>query len=317
MPELAELNRFWIRVRLHRPSTTAIAALRRSSSTASYRRLPGTVPRGRGRIDRPDFRRSAVQHRLRLRRLRRPPRRRGRTSTGRMAWGREVVRVLKPDRHVLAGDRRRVRRRAEGHVPPRAGPVAAELGDLVLHVRRQLHEEVQPQPRPPVLLREGPQTFHLQRRGDPRALGAAAGLRRRAGQPQGPAAGRHLDPPPAGRARRLRARRATPGTSRGSAARSRSAPAGTAARCPSSSWAGSSAPARTPATSCSTRSAAAARRWPSPRSSTGGSSASSSRPTTPRRSRPGSTPRTPASRSTAAPSRPPGARDAGSRAKSR
>ena len=38
----------------------------------------------------------------------------------------------------------------------------------------------------------------------------------------------------------------TPGTSRASAARSRSGPAGTAARCPSSCWAGSSAPARNP-----------------------------------------------------------------------
>ena len=167
------------------------------------------------------------------------------------------------------------------HLPPRAGPVAAELGDLVLHVRGPLHQEVQPQPRPPVLLREGPEAFHLQRPGDPRPLGAAARLRRRAGQPRGPAPRRHLDPPPAGRPRRLRRPRATPGTSPASAAPSRSAPAGTAARCPSSSWAGSSAPARTPATSSSTRSAAAARRWPSPRSWTAASSASSSPPTTP------------------------------------
>ena len=54
--------------------------------------------------------------------------------------------------------------------------------------------------------------------------------------------------------------RRTPGTSRASAARSRSAPAGTAARCPSSSWAASSAPARTPANWSSTPSAAAAPR---------------------------------------------------------
>ena len=128
-------------------------------------------------------------------------------------------------------------------------------------------QEVQPQPCPPVLLREGPQTFHLQRRGDPRPLGPAAGLRRRPGQPRGPPPRRHLDPPPAGRPRRLRRPRATPGTSPASAAPSRSAPAGTAARCPSSSWAGSSAPARTPASPSSTPSAAAARRWPSPRSS--------------------------------------------------
>ena len=48
-----------------------------------------------------------------------------------------------------------------------------------------------------------PEDVHLQRRrpGDPRALGPATGLRRPAGQPQGPPARRHLDPPAAGSAR--------------------------------------------------------------------------------------------------------------------
>ena len=203
------------------------------------------------------------------------------TSTGRGRGSREVVRVLKPDGTFWLAIGDEFAAELKVHLPPRAGPVAAELGDLVLHVRGPLHEEVQPEPRPPVLLREGPEAFTFNDAGDPRPLGAAARLLRRAGQPQGPAPRRHLDPPPAGRPRRLRPPTATPGTSPASAARSRSAPAGTAARCPSSSWAGSSAPARTPATSCSTPSAAAARRWSSPRSSTAASSASSSRPTTP------------------------------------
>ena len=56
------------------------------------------------------------------------------------------------DRVVLRGHRRRVRRRDEGP-PRRPGPDAAELDRLALHLRRQLHEEVQPQPRPHLLLR--------------------------------------------------------------------------------------------------------------------------------------------------------------------
>ena len=50
-------------------------------------------------------------------------------------------------RHLLAGHRRRVRRRAEGDRPPRSRVHLRSWVDLVLHVRRQLHEEVQPQPR--------------------------------------------------------------------------------------------------------------------------------------------------------------------------
>ena len=183
-------------------------------------------------------------------------------------------------RHVLAGDRRRVRRRAEGDRPPRARAVAAELGDLVLHVRRPLQEEVQPEPRPLVLLREGPQDVSpstTTRSASPRPGSSSTSTRGptpRAASPTTPGSSAPRTSPTASPPR------ATPGTSPASAARSRSAPAGTAARCPSSSWAGSSAPARTPARSSSTRSAAAARPWPWPRSSTAASSASSSPPTT-------------------------------------
>ena len=45
-----------------------------------------------------------------------------------------------------------------------------------------------------------PTDFTFNADDDPRALGPAAGLRRRAGESQGPAARRHLDPPPAGSA---------------------------------------------------------------------------------------------------------------------
>ena len=53
---------------------------------------------------------------------------------------------------VLRGDRRRVRGRAEGPAR-RARADHAELDRLALHVRRELHAEVQPQPRPHLLLR--------------------------------------------------------------------------------------------------------------------------------------------------------------------
>ena len=164
------------------------------------------------------------------------------------AWGREVVRVLKPDGTfwLAIGDEYAAELKVIFH--RELGLSLAELGDLVLHVRGPLHEEVQPQSRPPVLLREGPQTFHVQRPGDPRPLGAATGLLRRAGQPR--RAGCPTTPGSSARrtSRTASPPRATPGTFPASAAPSRSAPAGTAARCPSSSWAGSSAPARTPAT---------------------------------------------------------------------
>ena len=122
------------------------------------------------------------------------------------SWGREVVRALKPDGTFWLAIGDEYRRRAEGPLPPRARAVAAKLGDLVLHVRGQLHEEVQPQPRPLVLLRAGPQTFYFQRPVDSCSLGAATGLLRLSGQPRRPSSRRHLDSTPAGRPRRLRSR---------------------------------------------------------------------------------------------------------------
>ena len=90
------------------------------------------------------------------------------------------------DRHVLAGHRRRIRRRAEA---PLAGDRLhlPQLGHLVLHVRRQLQAQVQPLARPPVPLRQGPEEVHVQleRPGQSRPLGPATGLRRHAGQPAG------------------------------------------------------------------------------------------------------------------------------------
>ena len=77
--------------------------------------------------------------------------------------------------------------------------------DLVLHVRRQLHAQVQPLARPFVLLRQGSEKFHLSagRPGKSRPLGPAARLCRRAGQSAGPLAGRHVDPASAGLERLL------------------------------------------------------------------------------------------------------------------
>ena len=253
----------------------------RWSSTGCTRETAWRLfPTGCVEFRRPGLRRSAVQHRLRLRRLRRPPRSRAVPRLDAALGPRGRARA-EARRHVLAGDRRRVRGRAEGPLPPRAGPVAAELGDLVLHLRRELHEEVQPQPRPPVLLREGPEAVHVQRprRSASPPPGSWSTPTRaptpRAGCPTTPGSSARRTCPTASRPTR------TPGTSPASAAPSRSAPAGTAARCPSSSWAGSSAPARTPARSCSTPSPAAARRWPSPRSWAAATWASSSRPNTP------------------------------------
>ena len=86
-----------------------------------------------------------------------------------------------------------------------------------------------------------PKQLHVQRRRDPRPLGPAIGLRRRPGEPRRPAARRHLDPSAARLAGGISGRTRTPGIFPASAARSRSGPAGTAARCPNNCWAGSSA----------------------------------------------------------------------------
>ena len=43
-----------------------------------------------------------------------------------------------------------------------AGPVLPKLGDLVLHVRRELQIQIQPQPHASVSFREGPEEFHVQ-----------------------------------------------------------------------------------------------------------------------------------------------------------
>ena len=90
-------------------------------------------------------------------------------------------------------------------------------------------------------------------------------------------------------------RRATPGMFPAFAAPSRSVPAGMAARCPSSFWAGSSVPARTPARSCSILLAAVAPRLSSPRNWTDAFSASSSLRITPQPSPLASKPPGPAS----------------------
>ena len=103
----------------------------------------------------PGLRRPAVQHRLRVRRVRRPP------GQGRLpGLDREVARgrgaVLKPTGSffLAIGDEYA----AEHKVRLDAlGPDAAQLDRLALHVRRELHQEVQPQPRPHLLLRPRPE----------------------------------------------------------------------------------------------------------------------------------------------------------------
>ena len=240
-------------------------------------RLPRMARRGQDRLGRPGLRRPAVQHRLRLRRLRRPPRRRRSTSTGRGAGSREVARVLKPDGTfwLAIGDEFAAELKVIVH-----RELGLSLRNWVIwyytfgvHCTKKFSAE----PRPPVLLREGPEVVHLQRRrvrvpSARQLVYADSRANPRAGSPTTPGSCAPRTSPTASPPT------ATPGTSPASAARSRSAPAGTAARCPSSSSAGSSAPARTPATSSSTPSAAAARRWSSPRSSTAATSASSSPP---------------------------------------
>ena len=100
-------------------------------------------------------------------------------------WGEAVHRVLKPDGTFWLAIGDEYAAELKLHLPERAGLHLPQLGGLVLHVRRQLHEEVQPQPRPPVPLRQGPEAVHVQRRGDPRAVGPAARLRRRRADPRG------------------------------------------------------------------------------------------------------------------------------------
>ncbi len=80
-----------------------------------------------------------------------------------------------------------------------------ELGDLVLHLRRELRPRIQPLAHAPVPLRLRPAGFHLQRRQSGRAgaLGTAVGLCRHAGEPQRPPARQHLDPASARPAQRL------------------------------------------------------------------------------------------------------------------
>ena len=82
------------------------------------------------------------------------------------------ARVLKPTGSfcVAIGDEY-----AAEHQGParRARADDAELDRLALHLRRELHEEVQPQPRPHLLLRRRPEALHVQRRRGPRAVGPA------------------------------------------------------------------------------------------------------------------------------------------------
>ena len=192
-------------------------------------------------------------------------------------WTAEVVRVLEARRHLLAGHRRRIRRRTESHAPAGAQASLPELGRVVLHLRRELQKQVQPLARPPVPHGEGPEEFHLQRRRDPRPLGAAVGLRRPPGEPAGPAAGRYLDPPSAGLARGLPAGR---GHLVFPAGVRHVQGAGRLARLPDAgATAGPDHPRVQPtrANWCWIRLPAAARRWPWPRSSGGNSWVSSCR----------------------------------------
>ena len=132
------------------------------NASASDRLILGDCVEGLRSLEagsvRPGVRRPSVQYRLRVRRLRRPE-----EADDYLEWSRTLDPRGGPGaqarRHVLAGDRRRVRRRAEDDRPPRAGALAAELGDLVLHVRGQLQVQVQPEPRALTLFRERSQAF--------------------------------------------------------------------------------------------------------------------------------------------------------------
>ena len=79
-------------------------------------------------------------------------------------WMSEVVRLLKPERHFLAGHWRRVRGRSQGADAARAAVELPQLGRVVLHVRRQLQEQVQSLARALVPHGEGrPRTSRLTR----------------------------------------------------------------------------------------------------------------------------------------------------------
>ena len=112
----------------------AVARNRQDSSG----RLPRADAANRSRHDRPRVRRSAVQHRLRVRRVPRPAGRRGVHRLVAAVDGGSPPRA-QAGRHVLAGDRRRIRGRAEGRRRAQDRLRDAQLGRVVLHVRRQLH----------------------------------------------------------------------------------------------------------------------------------------------------------------------------------
>ena len=123
-----------------------------------------------------------------------------------LAWGREVVRVLKPDGTfwLAIGDEFAAELKVLFH-----RELGLSLRNWVVwyytfgvHCTKKFtrsHAHL-------FYFVRDPKRFTFNDQDDPRALGAAVGLLRRAGQPGGPAAGRHLDPPAAGRARRLRRR---------------------------------------------------------------------------------------------------------------
>ena len=135
-------------------------------------RFTGTQPRASRRLPRPagphagcqrapGVRRSAVQHRLRLRFLRRP------------AGGRRLSQVVEAvdggggpgapaRRHLLARHWRRIRRRTQGDRHPRTRLHLPKLGGLVLHVWRPLQVQVRPLPRPPLPVREESRNVHVQ-----------------------------------------------------------------------------------------------------------------------------------------------------------
>jgi len=69
-------------------------------------------------------------------------------------WGAEVVRRAQARRHLLARHRDEYAAELKLIFQNDLGLVWPQLGHLVLHVRRSLHEEVQPQPRTPFLFRQ-------------------------------------------------------------------------------------------------------------------------------------------------------------------
>ena len=116
-------------------------------------------------------------------------------------WMTAVYRALKPTGsfYLAIGDEFAAdlcrHRAAEDRVPH------AELDHLALHVRPADEEDVRQEPHAhPVLHEEKPdaEELHVQRRRDSRRQRPPDDLRRRPGQPQGQAAGRHVVPAPAG-----------------------------------------------------------------------------------------------------------------------